>query len=190
MVGLESPATAGSCRTQGLVRRIGDLDMPKTLKSVVVTLVFALLGANAWGQGIFATLTGVVSDPSQSVIAGAKISLREMASGSTRDTVTNGDGYYTFASVPVGAYALTVEAPGFQLYKADDIRLGGGERHNVNVTMTVGSTSQTIEVNAEMASVVTLDSGEKSFTLETKELQNFTQVGSNAAEYIKIVPGF
>jgi len=35
-----------------------------------------------------------------------------------------------------------------------------------------------------------LDSGEKSFTLETKELQNFTQVGSNAAEYIKIVPGF
>ena len=34
------------------------------------------------------------------------------------------------------------------------------------------------------------DSGEKSFSLETKELQNFTQVGSNAAEYIKIVPGF
>src|ERR1700732_4636134 len=153
MVGLESPATAGSCRTRGRVR-IGDLDMPKTLKSVVVTLVFALLGANAWGQGIFATLTGVVSDPSQSLIAGAKISLRDMASGSTRDTVTNGDGYYTFASVPVGEYAPT------------------------------------IEVNAEMASVVTLDSGEKSFTLETKELQNFTQVGSNAAEYIKIVPGF
>jgi len=164
--------------------------MPKTLKSAVATLVFALLGANTWGQGIFATLTGVVSDPSQSVIAGAKISLRDMASGSTRDTVTNGDGYYTFASVPVGAYALTVEALGFQLYKADDIRLGGGERHNVNVTMAVGSTSQTVEVNAEVASVVTLDSGEKSFTLETKELQNFTQVGSNAAEYIKIVPGF
>ncbi len=35
-----------------------------------------------------------------------------------------------------------------------------------------------------------MDSGEKSFTLETKELQNFTQVGSNAAEYVKIVPGF
>src|SRR6202011_3699522 len=99
MVGLESPATAGSYRTRGRVRRIGDLDMPKTLKSVAVTLVFALLGANAWGQGIFATLTGVVSDPSQSVIAGAKISLRDMASGSTRDTVTNGDGYYPFASV-------------------------------------------------------------------------------------------
>jgi len=38
--------------------------------------------------------------------------------------------------------------------------------------------------------VATIDSGEKSFALTTKELQNFTQVGSNAAEYIKIMPGF
>ena len=35
-----------------------------------------------------------------------------------------------------------------------------------------------------------VDSGEKSSTLKTKELQNFVQVGSNAAEYIKIMPGF
>ena len=41
-----------------------------------------------------------------------------------------------------------------------------------------------------MSSIATLDSGEKSFALTTKELENFAQVGSNAAEYIKIVPGF
>ena len=40
-----------------------------------------------------------------------------------------------------------------------------------------------------MALAVT-DSGERSFSLGTKELENFVQVGSNAAEYIKIVPGF
>src|SRR5208337_3769580 len=38
--------------------------------------------------------------------------------------------------------------------------------------------------------LVTTDSAEKSFTLETKELENLTQVGSSAAEYIKIMPGF
>ena len=164
--------------------------MSKMFKLAMMLGLFALLGVNAWGQGIFATLTGVVTDPSQSVIPGAKITLTDMGSGSARDTVTNSDGYYTFASVPVGAYSLTVEAQGFTTYKASDIRMGGGERHNVNVAMAVGSTSQTVEVNAETASVVTLDSGEKSFALEAKELQNFTQVGSNAAEYIKIVPGF
>src|SRR5438045_7082074 len=41
-----------------------------------------------------------------------------------------------------------------------------------------------------MSSIATMDSGEKSFALTTKELENFAQVGSNAAEYIKIVPGF
>ena len=35
-----------------------------------------------------------------------------------------------------------------------------------------------------------MDSGEKSDTLTTRELQNYVQVGSNAAEYIKIMPGF
>ncbi|HMJ21080.1 MAG TPA: carboxypeptidase-like regulatory domain-containing protein, partial [Terriglobales bacterium] len=141
-------------------------------------------------QGIFATLTGVVSDPSGGVVPNAKITLRDAVSGSTRNTVTNGDGYYTFASVPVGRYELAVEAPNFRQYKASDIGLGGGERRNVNVQLVVGSADETVQVNAQNISLAVTDSGEKSFSLETKELQNFTQVGSNAAEYIKIVPGF
>jgi hypothetical protein len=124
------------------------------------------------------------------VVANAKITLKDAVSGSTRDTVTDGDGYFTFASVPVGTYALAVTASGFELYKADGISLGGGEQRNLNVSLTVGAASQTVEVNAADTAIATTDSGEKSFTLETKELENFTQVGSNAAEYIKIVPGF
>jgi len=165
--------------------------MSHTAKFAVVVCLLALLGANAWGQGIFATLTGVVSDPSGSVINGAKVTLTDALSGSARDTVTNSEGYFTFASVPVGTYSLAVESPGFQNYRASEIRLGGGERRNNNVTMTVGSQTQTVEVNATSDfAVATVDSGEKSFALTTKELQNFTQVSSNAAEYIKIVPGF
>ena len=165
--------------------------MPKTVRLLVVLCLLALLGASAWAQGIFATLTGVVSDRSGSVVSGAKVKLTDALSGSARDTVTNGEGYFTFASVPVGTYELTVEAQGFQTYKATDIRLGGGERRKNNVTLAVGSTPQTVEVTAiSDFAVATVDSGEKSFTLATKELQNFTQVGSNAAEYVKIVPGF
>ena len=165
--------------------------MARTTKIFAPIALFVLLTTNLWSQGIFATLTGIVSDPSGSVVPNAKVMLRDAASGSTRETVSNGEGYYTFASVPVGVYVLTVEATGFQIYKAEEVRLGGGERRNTNVSLVVGSTSQTIEVSSVTdASVAMLDSGEKSFTLETKELQNFTQVGSNAAEYIKIVPGF
>jgi len=162
----------------------------KMVKLLLGFLLFTLLASSALAQGIFATLTGVVSDPSGALVTGAKITLRDTASGSLRDTTTNSDGYYTFASVPVGTYALSAESTGFQSYKLDEIRLGGGERRNVNISLTVGTATQTVEVSAENTLVSSVDSGEKSFTLESKELQNFTQVGSNAAEYIKIVPGF
>jgi len=124
------------------------------------------------------------------VVTGAKVVLRDAVSGSARDTVTNGEGYFTFASVPVGTYSLTVEATGFQAYKAGSISLGGGEKRNVNVSLAIGAANQTVEVNAEDTAIVAIDSGEKAFALTTKELSNFAQVGSNAAEYIKIVPGF
>ena len=149
-----------------------------------------LAGGSLQGQGIFATLTGVVSDPSGGVVANAKIILKDAESGSARDTVTNNDGYFTFASVPVGTYSLTVEATGFQAYKADSISLGGGEKRNLNVSLAIGAANQTVEVNAQETPLVTTDSAEKSYTLESRDLQNLVQVGSSAAEYIKIMPGF
>ena len=157
---------------------------------VVLCLLVLVFVGSTLGQGIFATLTGVVSDPSGAVVSNAKISLMDAVSGSGRDTVSNNDGYFTFASVPVGTYNLTVEAPGFQAYKATGIALGGAEKRNLNISLVVGAANQTVEVNAQETPLVTTDSAEKSFTLESKELENLTQVGSNAAEYIKIMPGF
>jgi len=166
--------------------------MLKAFKAVagIACLVALLASVNLWGQGIFATLTGVVSDPSGAMVNGAKVTLVDATSGSARETVTNSDGYFTFASVAVGKYNVSVEAQGFQTYKADGITLGGSEKRNLNVSLLVGSTSQTVEVSADVTPLVTTDSAEKSFTLETKELQNLVQVGSDAAEYIKVMPGF
>jgi Carboxypeptidase regulatory-like domain len=175
-----------------VIPKRGGIMKKRVIFSLVVLCCLLLLvgGISLRAQGIFATLTGTVTDPSGSVVADAKVVLKDAVSGSARDTVTNGEGYFSFASVPVGTYTLTVEAAGFQLYKADDIRLGGGEKRNVNVSLAVGASTQSIVVSAEDTAIATTDSGEKSFTLEAKELQNFVQVGSNAAEYIKIVPGF
>jgi hypothetical protein len=151
-----------------------------------------LLGSLVYGQSIYATLTGVVSDPSGAVVPNASVKLRNEATGSMRDTITNNDGYFTFASVPVGdfAYELTVENKGFNSFKASGITLGGGEKRNVNITLTVGDTTEVVQVTAEAGQIATVDSPEKSATLTTKELQNYVQVGSNAAEFIKIMPGF
>ena len=119
--------------------------MLKNRAPLAVALLLLCVGV-IWGQGMFGTLTGVVTDPSGAVVANANITLRDTGSGSSRTTVTDNDGYYTFASVAVGTYELTVEAPGFQVHKVESIALGGGEKRNVNVAMQVGNTNQTVEV--------------------------------------------
>ena len=168
-------------RTENLrkARRIG-----------LVAVWALLLAANLSAQGIYATLTGVVSDPSQAVVARAKATLKDVQSGSQRETVSNNEGYFTFASVPVGTYDLTVESKGFNTSKVTGISLGGGEKRNVDIALQVSTTSESVEIVGTADQLAPVDSGEKSSTLTTKELQNYVQTGSNAAEYIKIMPGF
>jgi hypothetical protein len=123
-------------------------------------------------------------------VPNAKITLTNKTSGDVRRTVTNAEGYFTFASVPVATYELSVEAQGFVLYKLSDIALQGAERRNVDVVLKVGTTDQTVTVVAESDLIVPVDSGEKSATLTTKQLQDFSVVGRSAAEFIKVMPGF
>jgi hypothetical protein len=149
-----------------------------------------MLSTNLSAQGIYATLTGLVTDQSQAVVAQGKVTLKDAQSGSQRETVTNSDGYFTFASVPVGNYELTIEAKGFQQYKVNGIALNGGDKRNVDAQLTVGATTQSVEITGAADAIAPVDSGEKTNLVTTKELQNFVAVGSNAAEFIKIMPGF
>ncbi|MHB1743475.1 MAG: carboxypeptidase-like regulatory domain-containing protein, partial [Acidobacteriaceae bacterium] len=159
----------------------------KVLLIVVATLLFAATG---WSQAIFANLSGVVADPSGARIPGVKVTLSNAASGISRVTTTDNEGYYTFASVAAGTYNLVVAQPGFQTFKENGIALGGGEARNVNASLQLGSANQTVEVSGGADIIEPVDSGERSMVLGTQQLQNYVQVGSNAAEYLKIMPGF
>ena len=172
------------------MKRLREFSPLRWTTFLTVLVLFAFLAGSLPAQGIYATLTGVVTDPSGAVVAKAKVLLKDAQSGSSRDTVTNGDGYFTFASMPVGTYDLTVESAGFNTYKVAGISLSGAEKRNVDVSLTVGSTSTEVNVAGTVDQIAPVDSGEKSATLTTKELQNFVQTGSNAAEFIKIMPGF
>ena len=157
----------------------------------ILYLALALLSnLPVYAQGIYATLTGVVSDPSGALVGQASVTLTDAKSGSLRNTVTNGEGYFTFASMPVGTYNVSVGAKGFETSSIKGIGLSGGEKRNIDVSLVVGSTTVTVDVTSATDAIAPVDSGEKSSTLSSKELANFVQVGSNAAEFIKIMPGF
>src|SRR5215470_11528286 len=120
--------------------------MHKLISTVSLAALFAVFGQPIRAQSIYATLTGVVSDASEAVIPGAKVTITNTASGDVRRTTTNGDGYYTFASLPVGAYKLSVDAAGFTPFELTGMQFTGSEKRNVNVTLKVGVTTEKVEV--------------------------------------------
>src|SRR5690349_3797209 len=143
---------------------------------VCILLLAGLCLAPFWvtvatAQSIYGTLTGIVSDASQAVVANATVRLRDQQSGSQREAVTNADGYYSLVSVPPGGYQLTVSLAGFETYTRTGIAILGGDKINVNVVMKVGSTQNTVEVTGDLDLVTPVDSGEKSDRLTTKELE-------------------
>ena len=80
--------------------------MLKSLKLAVgvACLVTLLGGLNFVGQGMFATLTGVVSDSTGAIVKGAKVTLIDSVSGPYAKPKTNSDGYYTFPRFRLGKY--------------------------------------------------------------------------------------
>ena len=159
---------------------------------LVAALVVLLLSSSAplKAQSIYGTITGTVYDPSGAVVANATVILKNVASGDVRRGATNSDGYYSFSSVPTGSYTLTVEASGFQKSVTAGIEVTGAASVSFPVKLTIGSSTAEVKVEGIADQIITTDSGEKSTTLTEKQLQDFTIVGSNAAEFIKILPGF
>ncbi|MBS1875704.1 MAG: carboxypeptidase regulatory-like domain-containing protein [Acidobacteria bacterium] len=161
-----------------------------TTRFAALLVLVVLLSGTVAGQAISAALSGTVTDPAQSVIPNAKITLTNTASGDVRTTVTNSEGFYNFASIPVGSYDFTVEATGFQSNKVSGLAFSGAERRSLNMTLKIGQTSETVEVKSVAEEVIPVNSGEKSAQLNVKQLQDFSVVGRSAAEFIKIMPGF
>jgi Carboxypeptidase regulatory-like domain/TonB dependent receptor-like, beta-barrel len=93
-------------------------------------------------------VTGQVRDVSQAAIAGAKVSITRTETGDRREVTTGGEGYYTFPLLLPGHYGLKVEKEGFETQNQTGIVVETGNTSSVNVTLKVGSSTQTVEVDA------------------------------------------
>lgn len=119
----------------------------KRLLAVLVQ-VFALLlfVASALAQETTGGLQGTVKDPSGAVIAGASVTVTGTTLVGSKTLTTDGSGYYRFANLPPGIYAITVTAKGFQTTKREGLALEVGHLPTVDFTLKVGAETTVVEV--------------------------------------------
>jgi len=172
-----------------------NIDFLSKLSALSVALLLALIvsfGAVqlASAQQTTASLNGTVLDVSGATVADATVTLKNEASGDTRATVSNSDGYFVFTAVPPASYSLSVEMAGFKVWQAKGIVLNSADKRNViGIKLQPGLKSETVVVEAADTSITPVDSGEKSALITEHILKNVAIVGQNAGEFLKILPG-
>jgi len=165
----------------------------KKLQSLGLGLAFValllLFGAHgAWGQDVTATVTGTVSDQTGAVIVGATVTVKSVERGTVFKDVTNDAGIYRIAQLPVGSYDLRVEKDGFQAAKYPTFTLVLNQVARIDVPLTVGQASQTVEVTGS-APILKTEATLVDTLIDAKTNDELPLATRNYVELTMLAPG-
>ena len=135
------------------------LPAPKRKMSTLFALLTILLliaPTLAWPQATVSTgsIVGTVSDPTGAAVPGAKVTITNTATSAAKTTTTNNRGLYNSGALEPGSYTVRVEAKGFSATETQ-VAAQVGNVSTVNVKLTLGSESQTVNVEAGAVAVNT-----------------------------------
>jgi Carboxypeptidase regulatory-like domain/TonB dependent receptor len=154
--------------------------------AMIVALLF--ITAPAWSQEVTGAINGTITDPSGSPIVGATVTATDTARGTEYPTQTNGDGAYYLTHLPVGNYTLKVEAKGFQIAAHPPFDLVLSQVARVDVQMTVGAISQTVEVTG-LAPLLQTETTELSTHIDHVVTENIPLITGNYNQLTLLTPG-
>jgi len=95
-----------------------------------------------------ASLQGAITDPTGAAISGASVTLTNNDTKVARNTTTDSEGRYSLPNIPPGPYTLSVSATSFKGYSQTGLVLEVGSNITVNPTLSVGTSTETVEVAA------------------------------------------
>ncbi|MGA1997906.1 MAG: carboxypeptidase-like regulatory domain-containing protein, partial [Bryobacteraceae bacterium] len=183
---MEVPAAVFGCSLSDQKEK----EMNQNYKALCVVLCLGLtlgMAHVAFGQGERTSVTGTVTDNTQAIVVDASVTIRDRATHVQTKTTTNSAGLYFITNLPPGNYDLTVEKTGFEISTVTNIPLTLTLVATINVTLHVGSITQTVSV---MASAVQLESQTSALqsTITTRAVEDLPNISASPLSYAALVP--
>jgi len=148
-------------------------------KSFFRLLAFTfLVSLYAYGQASDSIIVGTVTDASGAAVPNAAVSAQHTATGVKYPTVTNSAGEYRLNNVPIGTYDVTATANGFTAATTSGVDLQLNRTTAVNLTLTIGSVSTTVEVTAASAAIDT-STAQLQSTFESEQASELPAAGNS-----------
>ena len=147
-----------------------------------LTLPIGLASAQTFGE-----ITGNVRDPSGAVVPNASVAVTNAGTNATRNTVTNTEGIYSFPALNPGTYQVKVESQGFQPTVRSNVVLQVQQTARVDFALTVGQTTQTVEVSAN-ALLLTTENATVGTVIEQRSIVDLPLNGRNFLQLVALSP--
>ena len=146
-----------------------------------------------WGQTFQGGMRGKIADATGAVIDLAKITLIEEGTGISRATVSNSEGQFSFPALNPATYSVSAEKPGFNKILKKGIVVSTQEFLNVDLQLSVGDVTESINVSEE-APLVETTNASTGQVIDGQKLSDLPNMGRNPFyEGVKIsqnvVPG-
>lgn len=152
--------------------------MFKTGLRVLLLFIFTVIACHSiWAQED-ASISGTVSDPTGAVVGNASVVLKNLLTDHVQTSKANNDGVYTFGSLAVGKYMISSSAKGFSNTEIHGVTVNTGQILTVNITLKVGSTAQTVTVEANQLALQT-QSSELSTLMSGRQVSQLATNGRN-----------
>lgn len=146
-----------------------------------------------FGQSSAGTLSGTVADPSGAAIAGAAISVKNLATGVVANAKSTPAGLYVIPNLPPGSYSVTATMQGFKKFEQTGVTIQIATTTNLNIQLTLGQVSQTVTVKggAPLLQTSTSEIGTviPNVLVDSLPLEVSGTI-RNPVQFISLVPGF
>src|SRR5688572_24384524 len=142
----------------------------------------------AFAQEVRASISGIVTDPSGSVVPGATITVTSVERNTSTSTVTSDTGNYLLQFLLPGHYRLTAELPGFKKLVRENIVLQVGDKARMDVALEVGGSSESVVVN-DAAPLLETETATRGQVITSQQIGDIPNNGRNVFQLVWAVPG-
>ena len=133
-------------------------------------------------------IVGEVGDVTNAMVPGATVTITNRETGLTRSAQTDDAGRFNFPQLKPGAYAVRVEARGFEPQQDENVISGLGQKQEVDFRLKVTRSNETVEVSGE-APLINPENANTSTTLQTSELEDLPNPGGDLTYPLQFSPG-
>src|SRR5882724_10717251 len=155
---------------------------------ILFFLGFTIASTLCFGQAGRAELFGAIHDRSNLPAPNSRVEAEDQATMVHYAVTSDERGEYHLLGLPAGQYILTIEQPGFHLYRQSGITLRLGDRTTVDVQLGVGEISQSVDVTAA-AELLQTATAEVSLNVEEKKISTLPLDGRNFIPLLTLAPG-